>query len=253
MKIDHISISRESLYYECPQKYKFRYHLQIVSDVPTPFYFTFGKIVHRIIEEHTNCRGEKTINRIKSELLSGLIDLEPGKKCSPLDNEGHLRLTKHLNNYLKLADKIGYDGETEWEFYEDIDPPNKRMLKGFIDRLIVKNGNVFIIDYKTTKPSKWRKDSLTIVKDLQLACYCWVVNKRLGIPANQIKAALYYLEDAKLVPVRYSDKTLSNVPQRLARVYKEIETQDPNKVYGRVGDHCRNCDYRKICPFYSLV
>src|SRR6185436_6197730 len=113
MKIEHISISREGLWQECHQKYKYRYHLEVISDLPTPFYFTFGKLVHKIIEEHTRGRGEKTLNSIKSDVLSGKIELEPGKKAPALDNDSHRKLNLHLSNYARLVDKIGYDGEIE--------------------------------------------------------------------------------------------------------------------------------------------
>lgn len=253
MKIDHISISRESTWQECELRYKYHYDLQLPSPVPTPFYFTFGKIVHVIIDEHTKARGAKSISRVKSEILSGQIELEPGVKAPPLDNEQHKNLTRHLNNYLRLVEQIGYEGETEWGFYVELDPPNQRHLKGFIDRLLVKNGSASIIDFKTTKPSRWRKDGSNITKDLQLACYAWVVMQEFKIPAKNITAALYYLDDAKLVPVRFSERTLLTVPERLVKVYKTIQEANPDYVKGNVGQHCTRCDYRKICPFYSLV
>lgn len=253
MKIEHISVSRNQCYELCHMQYKYKYHLQVTTNQPTPFYFTFGKLIHRIIEEHTKSKGEKSIQRIKSEILSGVLEFQPGEKCPHLDNESHLRLNKNLHNYMNLAEKIGYEGETEWNFLIDIDQPNKRMLKGFIDRLIIKNNTAFILDFKTTKPSKWRKDSNTITKDFQLACYCWIVNKTFGIPAKNIKAALYYLEDAKLVPVSFGEKTLESVPTKLVNAFKEIERYDPDKVIGNVGEHCRRCDYRSMCPFYSLT
>lgn len=253
MKIEHISISRETLYSECPAKYKFKYHLGIIPDGPTPFYFTFGKLVHRIIEEHTKSRGEKSISRIKSEILSGQIEFEKGSKAPPLDNDSHTRLALHLRNYTRLADKIGYDGEVEWFFSHDLEPPNKKNVVGVIDRLIIKDGKAFIIDYKTTKPSRWRKDHTNITKDLQLACYCYIVNKTFGIEPKNIKSSLYYLEDAKLVPVTFSEKTLSSIPAKLLEVYDTIKSSDPDKIKGNVGDHCRRCEYRKMCPFWSLT
>lgn len=253
MNIEHISISREGVWTQCQQLYKFKYHLKVIPDVPTPFYFTFGKLVHRIIEEHTKAKGKETISKIKSDILTGKLEFEPGKEAPHLDNENHRRLNLHLSNYMRLAEKIGYEGDIEWPFFIDLDPPNNRCIKGFLDRLIVKDGKAFILDWKTTKPSRWRKDSTTITKDLQLACYCWIVQREFGLEAKNIKASLYYLEDAKLVPVTYSQTTLDAVPTRLAKVYKDIEKTDPDKVYGYVADHCRRCDYRKICPSYSLT
>jgi ATP-dependent exoDNAse (exonuclease V) beta subunit len=253
MNINHISISREGVYHTCPQKYKYQYHLQQISTEPTPIYFTFGKLLHRIIEEYTKSEGSKDIHLIKKSILSGELELEPGKKCPELDVSYLHKLTIHLANFMKLSDKIGFGGEVEYPFYIDLDVPNKRMLKGFIDRVILKDGNAFILDYKTTKASYWRKNPSTITKDLQLQCYCWVIMNHFKIAPKNIKAALYYLEDGLLVPACFGENTLSKVPERLVKVYKEIENANPDHVVGNVGNHCKFCDWRSKCPFYSLT
>lgn len=253
MNIDHMSISREGVWHECQAKYKFKYHLKVYTDQETPFHFVFGKLVHRIIEEHMKSKGLKSVQAIKSEILSGQIQFEENSVAPKLDNESHIRLSRHLGNYIRMSEKIGFEGEIEWPFSLDLDPPNNRCIKGIIDRLIIKNDKAVILDWKTTKPSRWRKDITTITKDLQLACYCWVVNKHFGIEAKNISAALYYLDDGKLVPVKFCQQTLDNVPVRLTKVYKDIEQCEADKAHGRVGDWCRFCDYRKICPFYALT
>jgi ATP-dependent helicase/DNAse subunit B len=55
MNIEHISVSRYQVFVECKQKYKYRYHLAIKPDKPEPFYFTYGKIVHKIAEVNLRC------------------------------------------------------------------------------------------------------------------------------------------------------------------------------------------------------
>lgn len=252
MNIDHISISREQCYNECPQKYKFRYHLKLVPEGPPPIYFTFGKIVHRIIEEHTRHKGAVDLNKITKDILTGRIPLEYGKPAPKLEPDYKNKLVKHLEHYARLAKKIGFDGEIEWNFKLDMDG-NGRCMTGFIDRMINKNGNYFLLDWKTTKPSPWRTNSRTITKDLQLQCYCYVVWKQFNVDPKNIQAALMFLEDNQLVPVRFSEKTLEQVPQRLLKVYKEIENFEPEKVHGNVGQHCQRCDYVKVCPFYKLT
>lgn len=253
MNIDHISISRKQTWEECQQKYKYRYHLKLNPTLPTPFYFTFGKIVHKIAEEHSRCKGERTLTEVKHDVLNGKIELEPGQKCPRLENIDSIRLSQHLNNYLRLATKVGYEGYIEYPFKYDLDPPHKKEVVGLIDRLIVKNNKAVILDYKTTKPSKWRKDNKTITSDLQLACYCWVVMKEFGIPASNISASLYYLEDAKLVPVRFCEETLLSVPKILLEAYNEIQQYNPDAVFGSVTPRCKDCQYKNVCPFYSLT
>jgi RecB family exonuclease len=253
LKINHISVSRAETYLDCNQKYLYRYELGILPK-ETPFYFTFGKIAHKCIELYTEERGARNINEIVDNVLQQKIPIEGEDKfCPPdLDYEHRARLSLHLNNFMKLTDKIGTNGDVEWPFDVDVDPPNGRKWVGFIDRLITKGDKYYIIDYKTTKPGKWRKTRTTIRKDLQIQGYCYIVRNHFKVPASNIRAALYYLEDGTLIDSgHFTDETLDNVPTRLKELFLRIEKQDPATVQGRVGDHCGRCDYNNICPFYK--
>lgn len=253
MNIEHISVSRNSVWDECKMRYKFQYHEKRPVADPPPIYLTFGKIIHRVIEEHTRSRGLANINEIASDIVSGKMDLESGKKAPPLTYEYKKKLKVHLANYMSLAEKIGFEGEIEYRFNFDLEPPNKKMATGFIDRLIKKDGKAFIIDYKTSKVSPWRKDHRTILNDLQLQCYCWIVMTKMKIPAKNIRSSLYYLEDRKMIGACFSEQTLLSVPKKLLEVYNEIERTNPDKVIGTVGEHCKRCDYRLACPTYKLT
>jgi len=252
MKCKHISVSRAETYTQCPQKYKYRYELEIIPEV-TPFYFTFGKIAHKIIESYTESRGSETIGDIARSVLDGEIEIEPGKKAPKLMPKDLNRLNTHISNFAKLSEKIGTDGDVEWPFEIDLDPPNKKIWVGFIDRLIQrKNNKFFIIDYKTTRQGKFRKDRMSIRKDLQIKGYCYVVREKFKIPAENVQAALYYLEDDTLVPSgTFSEESLDSVPKSLLSMFREIEAKDPNTVVGKSGEHCNFCDYKDICPFFK--
>lgn len=250
MNIKHISVSRQSLYKECPQKYKYKYHLEIPEEI-NPFYFTFGKMVHKIAEVFVQRKGETSITEIKNDVINGKIDI--GESIPKLDYGALKRLSLHVNNYVRIANKIGFEGQTEFPFKYDLDPPNGRHIVGFIDRLVFKNDNAYIFDYKTSQISPWRKDERTIQYDPQLTCYSWIIQKEFGLPAKNIKASLIYLEDAKIVTASFSEETLSEFPGKILEVYKEIEQSDPDKVFGNVGRHCKLCSYKKMCPFVKLT
>lgn len=252
MKCDHMSVSRAETYSQCQQKYKYRYELKIIPEF-TPFYFTFGKIVHKIIETHTENKGSKHLNECIKLVTEGEVEIEPGKKAPRLTPQDLDRLHLHVNNFAKLTNKIGTDGDVEWPFEIDLDPPNNKMWVGFIDRLIRRpDDKFFIIDYKTTKPGKFRKDKTSIRNDIQIKGYCYIVRETFKVPAANIQAALYYLEDDTLVSSgTFTDESLNLVPKKLLEMYLNIEKQDPNTVVGTPGDHCWNCDYNKICPFYK--
>jgi CRISPR/Cas system-associated exonuclease Cas4 (RecB family) len=253
MKINHISISREATYNECPQKYKYKYHLETIAGEEAPHFF-YGKIVHKIIENYTLGRGLIDINDITNSVLSGDIKLEhnspDGRLTLPF--QYRTKLPVHIANFLKLSNQIGLEGEVEWDFEYDLDPPHKRCLVGFIDRIIRKENKFFIIDYKTTKPGIWRKTRETIGKDLQLQSYAKMVQKEWDVPAENIKAALYYLDEPhELISTGFTQETLDSVEKRLLKVYKEIEQKHENNVVGKTGEHCFRCDYRNACPFFN--
>lgn len=259
MKINHISISRDGTWQECKKKYHYRYHLEIIPQTE-PIYFLYGKVVHKIIEVYTKSKGKDNINEITKSVLGGDILLEeavgnkPGKKVTqPLPADYHNKLTVHLTNFMKLVKVMGFEGEVEWKFDHDLDPPNHRMLTGVIDRLIMKPDSCLIVDYKTTKKGPYRKTKNTIGGDLQLQCYARVAQKSFGYKADQITCALYFLEGPEFLPVKFSQETINGVEKRLLDVYKEIENYDPAAVKGTVGNHCYRCDYSNICPFFNVI
>lgn len=258
MNIEHISVSRKTTWDSCQQMYKYKYHLRLESNEPTPFHFTYGKIVHFIAEKYIEERGKRTLNEVAGEVLQKKVPYEEDKDGNPvfaetLPPDYRNRLPGHLRAIEQLTSKIGLDGFLEYEFKYDLDPPNGKYVTGFIDRLIQKEDQWFIIDYKTTKRGGWRKNSSTIVHDLQLRCYARVVQREFNVPAKNIHAALYYLEGANLVAATFSDESLLAAEKELLEAYNQIKNMPPEAAWGNVNEQCRRCDYRKICPFYSIT
>jgi RecB family exonuclease len=250
MKIEHISISRKQLWDQCHQAYKYKYHLQLKTEEPEPEYFLYGKLIHKVAEDYVNNNFKKNIQEILSEYIDGDLLLEDKKVV--LSRDYKKKAIEHILNVKKLNDRIGCEGKTEWKFNFDLDPPNKKILTGVIDRLIIKNDKCFIIDYKTTKKGAWRKDSNTIRQDPQLLCYAMIINETFGIKPENIRAALYYLDGGELVPTKFNQKMISKIKEILLETYNQIELKSAETVIGKTGYHCRRCDWKKICPFYSF-
>lgn len=250
---EHMSVSRRQTWAECPAKYKFRYHLKIVPDVPEQPYFAYGKLVHKIAEVYVENQGKIAIEDITGDCLKGKIVIQEGEAPPVLSSEYKNKLVNHIRHIKQISDKIGYDGHLEYPFHFDLQPPDGYFAKGFIDRLIIRGDKFFILDYKTTKKGRWRKNSNTIRQDLQLRFYARVVQKEFNAKPENIQAALYYLEGPELVATRFNEQMLITAEQELCDVFKEIVNTNPDDVWGRVGDQCKRCDYRKICPHYSLT
>lgn len=257
MNITHLSVSRKSVWDECKKKYHFKYHLKIDPQEEEPFYFTYGKIIHKIAEEYVKEKGQINIKEISVNVLDGSIPLQINenneKIIAPkeIPFEYKIKMNSHLGSLVKITNETGFDGELEWNFKYDLDSPNQKNVVGFIDRLINRKNNYFILDYKTTKRGNWRKNSKTIKSDLQLMTYARIVQKNFNVPAENISAALYYLEGGNLVSTKFSQKSLDHAEKILKECYDEIKDYEPEKVWGNIGDHCKRCEFRKICPFFK--
>lgn len=257
MKISAISISRKSVWDECTQLYKYKYDIEIPSPEEEPFYFTYGKLIHKISEEFVSRKGKTALGKVALLVLEGKIpiDKKNGEPifAPPLPVSYKKRLPEHIESIAKITKQLGVGGIVEYEFMYDLDPPNKKYIRGFIDRIIKKKDHYFILDYKTSKKGMYRKNRSNITSDLQLRVYARVIQRENDVPAKNIYAGLYYLEGAELVGARFTDKSLIKAEEELLHTYRQIENTPSDKAWGNVGHHCRRCDYVKICPFYRLT
>jgi CRISPR/Cas system-associated exonuclease Cas4 (RecB family) len=259
MNIEHISVSRGKTYKECKYLYKLKYHEKIPIPGEEKFHFTYGKIIHKIAEMYVEEKAGRSLGEISTDVLRGKVEYEEGKKAPALPDDYKKRMPGHLKSLQKITESTGTGGELEYKFRYDLDPPNEKFVTGFIDRLIIKEDpttgekHCWIIDYKTTKKGKWRETRESIVHDPQLRCYARVVNREFGVPAANIKCALYYLEGGDLLAAKYSQESLINIEKELLALYNEIAAADPERVWGNVGEHCNRCDYKDICPFVRKV
>lgn len=251
MNIEHLSVSRSGCFDLCKQQYKFRYHLKVVPSTPEQQYFTYGKLVHKAAEIFVEQAGSRPIHDIVTDLIQGKIDFEGHQNLISLDESYYKKLYPHTAYIERFTKKVGFGGEIEYEIRYDLDPPNNRIFLGFVDRLIIKNDRAIIIDYKTSKKNKYRKNKVTIKKDLQLCAYALHVHEKFGIPPENIQAALVYLEEPEVVSTNFNLPTLMETKKFLRDAYFSIENYSPDAVKGNIGWHCQRCDYRDQCSFYG--
>lgn len=252
MNIEHLSVSRSGCFDLCKQQYKFRYHLKVLADKPEQQYFTYGKLVHTAAEIYVESKGARPIHDIVTDLLQGRINFDGSQNMHNLDADYFKKIYAHTSVIERFTQKVGFDGEIEYEIKYDLDPPNNRTFLGYIDRLIVKNDRAIIIDYKTSKKNKYRKNKVTIKKDLQLNAYALYVSQKFSIAPENIQAALVYLEEPEVVSTNFTLKGLEETKEFLRKSYIDIESYPEEKVKGSVGFHCQRCDYNESCTFYSF-
>lgn len=258
MDISRISVSRKQTWDQCKLRYKYQYHLKLEPLEQQPYHFVYGKIIHKVAEEYVKGGGDISIQECLNKIFKKEIAIDTDKEGNPVyvtsvRKDYKSKLPKHIEAIAAITEKLGFGGEVELEFKCDLDPPNGKMVQAYIDRLIINKDIYRILDYKTTKKGRFQKTHLDITSDLQLRSYCRLVQKEHNIQADQIQAALYYVDGARLVPVQYSQSALEAAEKELLDAYDEITAMDPDQAYGNVGDHCRRCDWRKICPFWSVT
>lgn len=220
-------------------------------------HFVYGSIVHKIAEEYVRNKGQISITDIANELLKKKSNFkknitEDGPMVLPMEYKN--KLSDHLRAISSLTKELGFEGHLEYEFEFDLDPPNNKILKGAIDRLIPNRDLWYILDYKTTKKGNWWKDTDTIKHDLQLQAYSMVIQERFNTEATKIVAGLYYLEGPKIIGTKFTQDKLNNTKKILLDCYNEIEAALPEEAYHRIGFNCNNCAYNNVCePFKNSV
>ena len=126
MNIAAISVSRKNVWDTCSQQYKYKYHLKIPPPGPEPFYFTYGKLVHKISEEFVTRKGRTALGKVALLVLEGKIPIDEknGKPvyAPPLPKAYKKRLPEHIESISKITKQLGHSGIVEYEFLYDLDP-----------------------------------------------------------------------------------------------------------------------------------
>ncbi len=254
MNIEHISVSRKSVWDECQERYRFQYHLKTPIPGPEKPYFAYGKIVHKIAEEYVSRGSIEQFNEIVNEVLMGKIEIEAGKVAPQLEGRYAQKLGGQLKNLKDFTLRIGlnHPGHVEYQFKYDLSPPNGYHVTGFIDRIVLKNNQYYIFDYKTTQKGPWRKSTDNILGDLQLRIYARVVQREFEVDPSRIHCGLYYVDGGDFVGATYTQKLLDLAEQELLDAYLQIHQTAPEKAKANVGPHCSRCDFNQICKYYIL-
>ena len=252
MNITAISVSRKSVWDQCTQLYRYKYHLKIPPPGEEPFYFTYGKLVHKISEEFVSRKGKTALGKVALLVLEGKIPIDEknGKPvfAPSLPAAYKKRLPGHIDAIAKITKQLGTSGIVEYEFLYDLDPPNKKFVRGFIDRIIKKKDNYFILDYKTSKKKEKSENNL------QMALYSEAILRDAvpGINGNPGNASLHFLRygDDPLSSHNFSEDDLEISREKIREVANGIRT---GSFETKKSDYnCQYCDYKDfICPAWE--
>ncbi len=262
-----LSYSSYRTYLECPLRWKYLY---VEKRPETPRgYFTFGRVVHSVLEELVRPmvvpsvrRREGTDSQTTLQEWSEPSAAGASARPAPVPAEQLLAL------YDRLWSSEGYTGPDDEERYRSLgrelllryrdrlalDPPSPVAVEehleanwdglavhGYIDRIDrTAAGGLEILDYKTSRDLS-REDAST---SDQLSVYQVLVEHNYRAPVERL--TLLHLRS--LTPLRASprgSRVLEPLHQRMGEVADGIREEAFEPTPGR---HCERCDFRPICP-----
>lgn len=142
------------------------------------------------------------------------------------------------------------DRDLECSFQMDIPGGNNAVVSGKIDRIVRTDEGMFIIDYKTGKSAisvadarqnpQLRLYQLAAKNDEEINRGDTILGAELAYPADPAKVNIVIRSQLPL-----TEEDVETVTEQLQQV---VEMNRGALFPARVGDQCRNCDMKAICP-----
>lgn len=233
-----ISYSRLSTYLSCPAKFFFSYIEKVDRVFSGPA--ALGNIVHSVLERAYK-QDEEPLSQTDIILLfdDNVDAYDPEHQISQEDlNLGMEMMFEYMDRQpvVDLTSKQGVAIHTEYAFNVVI---GSALLNGFIDKIIVDDDIVKVIDYKTGKYQVAQKNAPS---DLQLGVYALIASHYF--PNRKIRADLSYLRSGKKIGHWFTEEDLNEVKERLITGIWTL-INDQNFVETSNRSACYMCDHSK--------
>ena len=262
-----LSYSSYRTYAECPLRWRYLY-VERRPEVPRG-YFTFGRVIHSVLEELVRPLVVPSARRRDGgEGQTTLRDWSDGGASPAPGAQPLLEAEPLLALYDRLWNDEGYSSRDEEERYRslgrelllryrdrlELEPPapvaveehlearwNGLSVHGYIDRIDrTPSGGLEVVDYKTSR----ELSAEDAESSDQLSVYQVLVEHNYRAPVERL--TLLHLRS--LTPWRTPPRgarTLEPLHHRMGEVADGIreEAFEPTP-----GPHCARCDFRGICP-----
>lgn len=245
-----LSPSRVEKFTSCPLAFRFA-SIEKLPEPPT-IHTTRGSLVHRALElAFIRPAAERTPDLFRDCLatadaefdeLDDIRQLELGE-----DDRERLRAecAGLIENYLRMEDPtavrpIGLEVRLEA-------PVEQLKLRGIIDRLELRDGELVVTDYKTGRsPSaNWEQKSLAGVH-----FYSFLCEAVLGQRPTAIR--LMYLKTGETIEATPSERSVNFLRTRTTAVWRAIEQACRNEDFRpRQSALCSSCSFQAWCPSFG--
>ena len=240
--INKVSHSKHDCYKQCPWKYWLRYHERIRSEKSDISPLQFGSYIHRIFELGFEAKTFQDLRDIGEE-IRGEYEFEGPRYSNEI-------IEQCIRNFLRfnatLEKTIGVEIE-----YSITDEANDYSNTGVIDRVIEgKDGSLLVIDYKTGKYEKTKKELLL---DPQMKGYAVACSNLYNVPLGKITAAHFYPVTGNFVSVKYMPWSQAQYLKEKTNFIWKVRKAKKGQFPARKNKFCNWCEYKEdYCPLFSL-
>ncbi|MEK6970661.1 MAG: PD-(D/E)XK nuclease family protein [archaeon] len=253
------SYSSLSKFDTCPQYYAHTYvwKTPIPEDTQLDLAMTCGSVVHSVLEwAHTQTMENKSLSWTQVEetlpLKWNAILAEAGlpfmREELPAFIQKSADTTKWYFDTILHAEKEATIG-IEKKLLYPLDPPKKRWIIGFLDRISQPHETKIVIhDYKTGSKKLSEKSLAT---DFQATLYGAMAAHAYS-PLSEIELRWHYLAHQKTVKTILDPEQARNTIQKAQRIATQIEDHKNVGLFPpKVGWMCTRCEFKPVCPAHN--
>jgi putative RecB family exonuclease len=245
-----LSPSRVEAFTSCPMLFRF-VSIEKIDDPPS-VHTTRGSLVHRALEvAFCHPPAQRTPSLFAAAVEQAIAEYRQLPDFTRLalgDDDAERLFTECrqlVDNYLRMEDPRAVQAiGLELSLGTQIDGLH---LRGIIDRLELRDGELVVTDYKTGRPpsANWELRSLSGVRFYALLC-----KEMFGRMPAAIR--LLYLSTGEIIEAAPSEQATRFVAARTAAVWKAVERAC---VSGDFKPHptalCELCAFRPWCPAFG--
>ena len=245
-----LSPSRVEQFTSCPLAFRFA-SIEKLPEAPS-IHTTRGSLVHRALELAYSCPAdERTAEQFHHALATARTQFAETPDFARLgltDDEvdafdSHCQ--RLVDTYLRMEDpRIVHPIGLELRLSAAVGPLE---LRGIIDRLELRDGELVVTDYKTGRaPSlNWEQRSLAGVHFYSFLCE-QVFGRR------PVAIRLLYLSSGETIEAVPSDQSTRFITTRTTAVWKAVERAcETGDFRPRPSALCDSCSFRQWCPSFG--
>lgn len=271
------SYSKLEVFKNCPLQYRYKYIEKKYSQ-DTSIALELGSLCHYVLEQKGRMVAAKqnvdydklnnilfdgmseTDEKTKEELLGvGQLKRKYFEVWHEADNASGASYDEKIKLFVQVLHEEMEDTEWKPTYFErpfEFVWDNKVILKGFIDRIDVKDGQYRTVDYKTSKKAY---EQSKLATSLQFGIYALAILNEFGVLPIESIYRFILIDDEQYALTKGWEKRLIKA---LDKVFGDIEASENKKVFvPKPSPLCHWCNfcqtnpeatiYRNECEYFS--